>query len=183
MFDVNSIIKKMNSGDTESFREIIMEYAPALRAFLASRLFAKDMVEDIAQDTFIAAYENINKYDKEQKFIHWLLGIASNKLKNHYRSTKIHSSAYEKMVDIIRHRKQAIDLDPDEIYFRQNKKLHQCIEALPDKARALIKARYFENTQVKQLAELQKTTELALSALLFRTRQKLAECMEKVNLI
>jgi RNA polymerase sigma-70 factor (ECF subfamily) len=179
MLDIKTIIARMKQGETEPFREVIMEYSPAVRAFLSSRLYAKDLIEDLAQDIFIAAFESINNYDQDQKFIHWLLGIASNKLKTHYRSTKVQKSAYEKMVEIIRIRKQEEDLDSDEIYFKQNKKLHFCIDALPENAKYVVTARYFQNLQVKQLAELQKTTELAISALLFRTRQKLADCMER----
>lgn len=181
MLDINAIILKMKKGETDLFREIIMEYAPALRAFIGSRLYANDIIEDLMQDTFLAAYENISNYDKEQKFIHWLIGIASNKIKNYYRSNKIQKSAYEKMADIISLRKNEIEHNTNEIYLHQNKRLHNCIEELPEKARHLIKARYFDNIQVKQIAQFQKSTELAVSALLFRTRQKLAECMERIE--
>lgn len=180
MTDLNAIIIQIKAGNTQLYREIIREFAPAVRSFLASRLFAKDMVEDLAQETFIAAYENINSFDLDQNFRQWIIGIASNKLKMYFRSTKIQKSAYEKILDIIRLRNTEEEVEATDTEEHQNSKLHSCLEAIPERTRELLKAHYFQNIQIKQIAELQKTTEDAISSLLYRTKKKLADCIGRV---
>ena len=179
MTDLNLIITQIKNGNTHLYREIIREYAPAVRSYLASRLFAKDMIEDLAQETFIAAYENINSFNLDQNFRQWLLGIASNKLKMYYRSTKTQKTAYEKVIDIIRNRQQEDEPEVEESTQQKNTKLHSCLEAIPERTRELLKAHYFQNIQIKQIAEIQKTTEDAISSLLYRTKRKLADCLGK----
>ena len=180
MIDLDSLIRQIKLGNTQVYREIIREYAPAVRSFLASRLFAKDMIEDLAQETFIAAFESIGRFDGEQNFRQWLLGIASNKLKMYFRSNKIRKSAYEKILDIIQNRKETLE-EPEieDAKHQQNQKLHSCLEAIPERTRTLLKAHYFQNLQIKQIAELQKTSEDAISSLLYRTKKKLADCLGK----
>lgn len=179
MLDLNAIIIRIKSGESQPYREIIREYSPAVRSFLASRLFAKDMVEDLAQETFIAAYENISKFDLDQNFRQWLLGIAANKLKMYYRSSKTQKSAYEKVLDIIRNKQQEEESDEEQIQ-QENSRLHNCMEEIPVRTRDILKAHYFQNIQIKQMAELQKTTEDAISSLLYRTKKKLADCLGRV---
>lgn len=177
MLDLNQLITEIKNGNTQQFREIIREFAPAVRSYLASRLFAKDMVEDLAQETFIAVYENIIRYDSTLNFRQWILGIASNKLKMYFRTTKIRKSAYEKVLDIIRLRNEEKSLETNEPDTAQASKLHNCLEAIPERSRKLLKAHYYQNIQIKKIAELQKTTEDAISSLLYRTKKKLANCI------
>jgi RNA polymerase sigma-70 factor (ECF subfamily) len=176
MFDLNAIINRIKSGESQTYREIIREYAPDVRFFLASNLFAKDMVEDLAQETFISAYENISKFDLDHNFRQWLIGIAANKLKMYYRSLKTQKSAYEKVLDIIR-KKQQEENQEEELISKEKLRLHKCLEAIPIRTRDILKGHYFQNIQIKQMAELQKTTEDAISSLLYRTKRKLADCL------
>jgi RNA polymerase sigma-70 factor (ECF subfamily) len=71
-------IKRVIKGDIEAFRYIIREYQHM--AFTVAMSVVKDefIAEDIAQEAFIKAFENIKKFRFQSKFSTWLYRIVVN---------------------------------------------------------------------------------------------------------
>ncbi|MBI1369161.1 MAG: sigma-70 family RNA polymerase sigma factor [Planctomycetes bacterium] len=56
--------------------------------------------------------------------------------------------------------------------------LHQCIERLSDRQRAILRRRYFDNEVVAHIADAMSMTANAVDQSLFRIRKALAKCVE-----
>ena len=65
---MKDILKKVLAGDRDAYRTIVKEYGSVVRACLAGHLSSVDIVEDLAQETFIAAYEHLGDFDLGQDF-------------------------------------------------------------------------------------------------------------------
>ena len=64
----------------EDFSKFYEEYNPKLISFINNICKDKDMAQDIATSSYIAAFDNILSYDKDiAKFSTWLFTIAKNK--------------------------------------------------------------------------------------------------------
>lgn len=64
----------------EDFTKFYEEYNPKLISFIANICKNKDMAQDIATNSYIAAFDNMLSYNKEiSKFSTWLFTIAKNK--------------------------------------------------------------------------------------------------------
>jgi RNA polymerase sigma-70 factor, ECF subfamily len=72
-------------GDRESFDALVAEHQRDIRKFVSKRV-AKEHVDDLLQDVWLAAWTSICEFDSRSRFRTWLYGIAINKCKSHYRS-------------------------------------------------------------------------------------------------
>ncbi len=78
MSNDNELIAQVKSGgDNKAFAELVKRYQSAIRQFLR-RLSAGDyaLADDIAQDTFILAFEKIHTFKGVGSFNNWLHKLA-----------------------------------------------------------------------------------------------------------
>lgn len=164
------------SSDPDVFCEMIREYGPTVRAWLSRHIWDHDTVNELAQETFVAAWSSLGRYDGTSSIAAWLTGIARNRLRNHLRSKYRRSSAME------RYKEQLLTLlGGEESHYTDSslKALGQCIEKLPDRSKDIVKGRYYGSQTVADLAESHSMEPNALSQLLFRIRSKLKICMKE----
>lgn len=175
---MKAIIQKVLGGDRDAYRAIVKEYGSLVRACLAGHLSSADTVEDLAQETFIAAYEHLGEFDLEQDFGPWIKGIARNKMLMHLRRSYQHGEALEKLKA-----KAAQDVFEEVLRLQSSDdgqavdRLRQCFEKLPQRLMGVLRARYFERETVTAIAGKQRTSVSAVSSLLFRGRKELQACM------
>lgn len=80
--DDKKLVDTFLSGDKEAFNLIIEKYH--VQVFRLAYKFTSNRkdAEDVAQDTFLRAYENLIKYPKEVKLKPWLMTICVNLCRN-----------------------------------------------------------------------------------------------------
>ncbi len=66
-------------GDREAFHELTVRYYRPVCAFLHKRVQQADVVEDLAQETFLEAYRSLKSLARPEQFSTWLFGIARNR--------------------------------------------------------------------------------------------------------
>jgi RNA polymerase sigma-70 factor (ECF subfamily) len=177
---MKAVILKVLGGDRDAYRALVKEYGSLVRACLAGHLSSADIVEDLAQETFIAAYEHLGEFDLEQDFGPWVKGIARNKLLMHLRRAYQHGEALEKL------KAKAAEEMFEEVTRLQSAdggqavdRLRSCFEKLPGRLMGVLRARYFERESVTAIAGKHRTSVSAISSLLFRGRKELQACMGK----
>jgi RNA polymerase sigma-70 factor (ECF subfamily) len=74
---------RARDGSRDSFDELVVRYRPGLVAFLARRLASPADAEDVAQETFLRAYDHLERYDPARPFATWLFAIGKNVAANH----------------------------------------------------------------------------------------------------
>lgn len=87
---VRDIINRCKTGDESGFRELYDLYAAGVYRLCCSLLLNEQDAEDIAQDAFIYAFKNIQRFDDEKaSFKTWLFTIAVSRCRNTYRRKHI----------------------------------------------------------------------------------------------
>ncbi len=76
--DLQSYIHRAESGDIDSYGLVVSRVQGRLRAFIASFCPGRDLVDEIAQQTFVWAYEHLAQYKPGTRFYSWLKSIARN---------------------------------------------------------------------------------------------------------
>ncbi len=75
--DANLIEEYLN-GNEKALEELVSKYLKPVYNF-AFRLSQNESdASDITQETFIKAWKNLKRFDKEKKFLTWILTIARN---------------------------------------------------------------------------------------------------------
>jgi RNA polymerase sigma-70 factor (ECF subfamily) len=81
------LVRAVLSKDRKATGEFVSLHADSVYAYLYSRLIPRsNLVEDMVQEVFLAAWEGLGKFHGTSSLKAWLLGIARHKIEDHYRS-------------------------------------------------------------------------------------------------
>ena len=81
------LIDRARSGDPDAFGEIYRMFAPMVHGMVLARVPSND-VQDIVQDVFLAAYNNLDTLRDKNAIGAWLARIARNRAAEFYRQSR-----------------------------------------------------------------------------------------------
>ncbi|MGH3132934.1 MAG: sigma-70 family RNA polymerase sigma factor [Gaiellaceae bacterium] len=126
--------------------------------------------EDVTQTTFLNAYRSLEQGVHPRKPSNWLLTIASNVIKQRFRSQQ--ARPREVVLD-----DRVAGTSSDDTGPTVGEVLTALSRILPQQRQAIV-LREFEGRSYKEIAEILGVTTSALETLLFRARRSLAEELE-----
>lgn len=85
----DSLIMLFQSGDTSVYRFLVERYQEKVRNLIYSIFNESGIVDDLAQEIFIKAYEALPKFRFESSFYTWLYRIAVNRSRDEMRRRKV----------------------------------------------------------------------------------------------
>jgi len=183
--DDNRLVKLIQSGKVDLFAVIIEKYQGKLFAYLYRLIGNREEAEDLLQNVFIKAFENMQSYDVERKFSSWIYRIAHNEAVNHIKrkslkrfisweditstKDKLTSNKSEDGADNLWLRKEAID------------EVDEAINKLPIKYKQVLILRYYSEKSYEEISEILQKPVNTVGTLINRAKKKMAEEMEKLN--
>lgn len=136
--------------------------------------------EDLEQDVYIKAWQNMNKYDaKSGKFSSWLGVLTANVCRDYFKSGAYRHSACatsdeEVLENVAVAPKQELVLDA-----RQRQKIIlKAVDALPSKLRQVVVLFEFEEWSYEQIAKKTGVPVGTVKSRLFNARKILGEKLE-----
>ena len=170
-------VVQAQQGSDEAFTHLVEAYQKHVYNLCFRMLGEPETAEDAAQETFLRAYQHINRYDRKRPFATWLLSIAA-----HY------------CIDCLRRRKfsiTSIDQDEDEnglelpdlvvpnpesevMHNQQKEQMQGLLKRLDSVDRAAIVLRYWNDCSEAEIAETLNLTVSAVKSRLHRARRELA---------
>lgn len=75
------LLQKAKQGDIRSFHELYSAFQDQLKSYLYRLVTNRNDMEDVAQDVFIIAFENIKTFREEANLKSWVFTIATNHAK------------------------------------------------------------------------------------------------------
>jgi len=82
------LLKAAMDGNTAAFEQIVKKYQSLVCAITFSGTGRVDISEELAQETFLSAWQNLRQLTDPSGFRPWLCTIARNMLKSYYRKKK-----------------------------------------------------------------------------------------------
>lgn len=81
------LVNNYINGDECALSVLIERHKQRIYSFIYSKVFDRDVSEDIFQDTFIKVIRTLKngKYNEEGKFLPWVMRIAHNLVIDHFR--------------------------------------------------------------------------------------------------
>lgn len=75
------------NGDESALGELITRHKDRIYRFIYSKVYDRDVTEDIFQDTFVKVINTLKKgnYNEEGKFLPWVMRIAHNLVIDYFR--------------------------------------------------------------------------------------------------
>ncbi len=75
------LVERTLAGDDHAFELLVLKYQRRIQRLIARMVRDTDLVEDIAQETFIRAYRALHQFRGDAQFYTWLYRIAVNTAK------------------------------------------------------------------------------------------------------
>ena len=82
------LVEKALQGDTAAFGTLVEKYQGMVCGLAVHHVGSFDDAEDIAQQTFLGAYQGLESLRQRSRFASWLRGIAQNKIRMWLRKRK-----------------------------------------------------------------------------------------------
>ncbi|MBA4138031.1 MAG: RNA polymerase subunit sigma-24 [Opitutus sp.] len=83
------IIKRVQAGDVAAFDALIRKYRERLFGVVYNLTSNREDTADLVQDSFIKAFQAINRFHGQSAFFTWLYKIAVNTTLSHLRKNKL----------------------------------------------------------------------------------------------
>src|SRR3974390_2873750 len=79
--DEHTLIKRVQVGDLNAFEPLVDAHLPEIRAFLALKVPAAHLIDELAHETFVYAFRNFRDFTPGTNLKLWLRTIAWNLLR------------------------------------------------------------------------------------------------------
>ena len=177
----NEIISLILDGNRQKFRLLVEKHQSMVFRTCMGFLHDKDDADDLTQDIFIQAYQSLNGFREESSFSTWIYRIAVNASLNRVRKKAGNPILHR--IDSFFQTVQGKDLlspfldtvNPESILISQenNKWVQNALDSLPENQRIAIVLSKYDDLPQKEIAEIMKTTEGAVEALIQRAKANL----------
>lgn len=160
-------------GDERAFRLLYRRHTPRLLGFV-SRLLGADNLEkeDVVQETWIQACENIGQFQWRSTFSTWLLGIGLNIVRSHLRRDKGRQALIKELCADGACQKVDNELRID---------LDRAIQMLPDNNRMVLVLHDIEGWTHHEIGEKLEIPDGTIKSQLFRARRMIRQWLLERN--
>jgi len=178
---VPELVAEARAGSDEAFAELVRQHHKAVRGFLGRYVRQAAVVDDLAQEVFLAAFNSLNTFQGERPFAGWLAGIARNRALNHLRSEarRLKHEGHAGEAKLAEWQAEHAEiLDPDEALAEQTA-LKDCLNGMPNRSRNLIRDFYDRGQTAAEIGESLGKSDTLIRMTLLRLRRSPAGCIEK----
>ncbi len=185
--DERELIARMRAGDFEAFSELIDAHKDKIYALVHRLAGNKENAEDIVQETFLKAIDNIGQFRGESSFGTWLYAIALNLSRAHFAKEKqadlrplesylpSQSGDSEGIVNLMDWQDPHKILESSEL----RETISRALDTLPYKYREAFLLRYHNELSVKEIAKLTGQSAASAKSRILRARLALREYLSK----
>ena len=164
-------VSNASAGDKNAFRLIVLHYAQAVNRLAYRYTADASHAEDIAQETFIKAFQAIGRYQAQAKFSTWLLRITTNSAIDYLRK------ANRQMAQSLDEDGIQVDITDQQIetgdHLDLNRRLKNALSDLSDVERLAITMKHHQGFSIDETAQVLNINSNACKQTIFRAVQKL----------
>jgi len=177
-----SLINRFKAGDISAFEEILLRHQDKIYNLCRRMLGNSHDAEDAAQDVFLKAYQNLNRFKPESSLHTWLFRIAVNTCID-YKRKPFFESLFKTSTegDVFVIERPADSPSPDRLY--ESKQIDDAIQLalsrLSAKLRVVIVLKEIEGLPYDKIAEVLDVSIGTVKSRISRAREELKEFLKK----
>jgi len=173
------LIERAKIGDETAFGFLVDKYKGAVHALAYRKLGDYHKAEDIAQETFLRAYQKLSTLRDVRNFAGWLYCITANFCRMHLRKRRKEFNATVPWEQVPHEYWETLAVaQHNNVQERQS--VRDAIAEFPDGDRMVITLHYMGGMSMKEIARFLGTSAGTIKNRLFRARKHLKEELVKV---
>jgi RNA polymerase sigma-70 factor (ECF subfamily) len=181
-----SLVQAAKKGDVGAFGELVKRYDRNVFRIALHITQNREDAEDVVQDAFLKAYENLEQFQGQSKFYTWLVRIAVNEA-----LMKLRRRRPERMVSLDQEVQTEEDSmprevadwspNPEQLYNQAELRdiLGKTIQGLPPSFRTVFVLRDVEGLSTEETAQALELSVPAVKSRLLRARLQLRERLNR----
>ncbi len=177
------LLRQAAGGSPEAFALLVRLHQAAVRWRLVRYVRDPATADDLAQEVFLAAYQNLATCRSAGSLRGWLLGIARNVAIQHVRgdARRRLRETGPLATQLAQWRIEQLEQDPADSLDHERKlaSLRECVEHLAPESRRVVEEHYFQRQTVESIAQRQGRGAGTVRMMLLRIRKVLGECIRK----
>lgn len=168
------IVDRCVQGDQKAFFEIYKLYSKAMFNICYRILGEQEVAEDVLQEAFVNAFQNINSYQRKASFGAWLKKIVVNKTISHLRKQHLEMVELDHRIEI----KDEDDVDDIDLIMKVDA-VREAIQKLPNGFRIVFSLYLLEGYDHKEISEILGISESTSKSQYNRAKKKLKEILRE----
>lgn len=184
---VVQLVKQIKKGEHEAFEKLVDMYKNKVYTICLRMVRIPQEAEDLAQETFIRAYNNIERYEVNRKFSTWLFRIATNLSIDYLRKKKPGASLDAEIpgTEGLTMYSQLESKDDGPQAQTVKNELSEWVRAqiqqLPEKYRTAITLKYIEDLSLKEISDILDIPTATVKTRIHRGREALRKRMGEIK--
>ena len=179
------LVERTVAGDQKAFELLVLKYQRRIERLIGRMVRDTDLVEDIAQETFIRAYRALAQFRGEAQFYTWLYRIAVNTAKKALvdlkRDPLVSESALrgggdeEDETSAVENELTTAET-PETVLAAKEiaSAVNSAMEALPEELRQAVTLREIEGLSYEEIAEVMNCPIGTVRSRIFRAREAIS---------
>ena len=178
------LVERTVAGDQKAFELLVIKYQRRIQRLIGRMVRDVDLVEDIAQETFIRAYRALAQFRGDAQFYTWLYRIAVNTAKKALmdlkRNPTVSENAYKSADDDETspvENELTSSETPEAVLASKEiaEIINAAMEALPEELRQAITLREIEGLSYEDIAEAMSCPIGTVRSRIFRAREAISQ--------
>ena len=178
------LVERAVAGDQDAFALLVIKYQRRVQRLIGRMVRDVDLVEDIAQETFIRAYRALHQFRGDAQFYTWLYRIAVNTAKKFLldlkRDPTVSESALKSNEDDDETswttNEPTTDETPESVLAAKEvaSAVNAALEALPEDLRQALTLREIEGLSYDEISEAMNCPIGTVRSRIFRARESIS---------
>ena len=164
-------VRRSQQGDLQAFEELVRRYQRMVHALAYRMTGSLADAEDLAQETFLRAYRQLDSFRGDAKFSSWLYRIAVNTCLNWRKSAQRREKLHQDWADS--------DRDTASGTSEQAVRIQEGLTRLPAKQQAALVLTTYEGMSHAEAARILNCSETTISWRVFAARKQLKKWLQK----
>jgi RNA polymerase sigma-70 factor (ECF subfamily) len=174
--DDRALVASVLRKDRKAAARFVAAHIDAIYAYARDRLSPRaDLVEDVVQEVFLAAWKGLGAFQGQAPLRGWLLGIARHKIEDVYRRRIRLPEMLEDVETVSQRVAESTPIDEQIDSARDRDKTRRVLSQMPERYGLMLLWRYWEQRSTREIAASVGTTEKSVERALARARAKFKE--------
>ena len=177
------LVERTVAGDQRAFELLVIKYQRRIQRLIGRMVRDVDLVEDIAQETFIRAYRALHQFRGDAQFYTWLYRIAVNTAKKSLMELKRDPTVSESFLKSddddetkTRRNEPMSDETPESVFAAKEiaAVVNAAMEALPVELRQAVTLREIEGLSYEEISTVMNCPIGTVRSRIFRARESIS---------
>jgi RNA polymerase sigma-70 factor (ECF subfamily) len=187
----HELVTRAQQGSEKAYRELLGRFQRPVFSIIYRMIRDREQAEDLAQETFVRVFNNIDRYDPRYKFSSWIFKIATNLTIDHIRRKELNTVSIDgsrnattaEQIEATSITIASPDENPEELLEAKElgEEIEEAIGKLRPEYRADILLRHVDGREYQEIAEILSLPLGTVKTYIHRGRNELRDQLQHLR--